>query len=159
MIRVFYRPCGNTYKEQHTAAYELLGAAVSLLGLPLGRIEKTELGKPYFADCPNTFFSISHTNGLAVVAIGDSECGIDAEKNREVSERIRNKYLSGSSENDAIIKWTERESYGKLEGSGFFAKNKDIKVKYVSYVIYGDFTVTVCAEEDKIIDEKATEFL
>ncbi len=159
MIRVFYRPCGNTYKEQHTAAYELLGAAVSYLNLPSGEIKKTEFGKPYFADCPNTFFSISHTNGLAVVAIGDSECGIDAEKSREVSERIRNKYLSGSSETDAIIKWTQKESYGKLEGSGFFAKNKDIDVKYATYVIYGKFTVTVCAETDKTIDEKATELL
>ena len=43
MISVFYRPCGKTYQEQHTAAYELLDAAVSFLGHTMGRIEKTEM--------------------------------------------------------------------------------------------------------------------
>lgn len=159
MIRVFYRPCGNTHEEQHTAAYELLGAAVSYLDLPSGRIEKTELGKPFFADCAGTFFSISHTKGLAVVAVGDSECGIDAEKNKDISERIREKYLGGASQEEAIVRWTQRESYGKLEGTGFFAQNKDIKVKYVSFVIYEDFTVTVCAKESDKIDDTPTELL
>ena len=153
MIRVFYRPCGNTYKEQHTAAYELLGAAVSILKLPSGEIKKTELGKPYFADCPNTFFSISHTDGLAAVAIGDSACGVDVERNKVISERIRDRFLNGASKEEAILRWTQRESYGKLEGSGFFAPVTDETVAFKTFFV-GDYTVTVCAYEGTEISDK-----
>jgi phosphopantetheinyl transferase len=144
MISVFYRPCGKTYQEQHTAAYELLDAAVSFLGHTMGRIEKTEHGKPFFPDRPNLFFSLSHTDGYAVCAVGDAPCGIDIEAKGEISEKIRNRFLGGASAEEAVLRWTERESYGKYEGRGFFAGKIPEGVRFVTYQSLDGFVVTLC---------------
>ena len=153
MIVAFVRPCGKTHEEQHKAAYELLYAAASFLGFSVGRTERTASGKPYFPDTPNIFFSIAHADGMAAVAIGDSPCGIDIEKSREVSKRIREKFLGGASENEALLRWTERESYGKYEGSGFFAKPNYESVSFTSFSV-GEYTVTVCADKGERVEMK-----
>ncbi len=143
MVRAYTKPCGKTYEEQHKAAYELLYAAASFLGLSVGRIEKTEGGKPFFPESPKVFFSIAHTDGMAAVAIGDSPCGIDIEREREISPRIREKYLGNCPADEALLRWTERESYGKYEGSGFFAPAPTSEVAFRTFAV-GSFTVTVC---------------
>ena len=153
MITVFCRTCGNTYKEQHTAAYELLYAAASLLGLKAGEVKKTEKGKPYFENTEGVFFSIAHTDGLAVAAIGDENCGIDVETEREISERVRNKYLEGKNGREALELWTRKESFGKYEGSGFFAENNGEKVKFTSFSME-NYVITLCTREDTEVCEK-----
>lgn len=153
MIAAFVKPCGKTYEEQHKAAYELLYAAASFLGLSVGRIEKTEYGKPFFPDTSNVYFSIAHADGMTAVAIGDSKCGIDVEGSREVSARIREKYLGGVSEEEALVRWTERESYGKYEGSGFFAEPNYESVTFTTFTLDG-FTVTVCADKGETVEIK-----
>ncbi|MBQ4064589.1 MAG: hypothetical protein IJD10_00665 [Clostridia bacterium] len=144
MIRVFFRPCGKTYREQHTAAYELLDAAVSFLGMTCGHIEKTEHGKPYFPDRPDLFFSLSHTDGFAVCAVGDEPCGIDIEAEREITERIRDRFLGGASQEEALLRWTQRESYGKLEGRGFFAGEIPPEARFVTFRELEGYLVTLC---------------
>ena len=146
MIRVFIRPCGKTYSEEHAAAYELLYTAASLMGLKTGKVEKTDKGKPYFPDAIDTFFSISHGGGYAAVAIGDSPCGIDIETLRTVSKRIREKFLNNAPESEALVRWTERESKGKLLDGGFFDTESCDPVSF-KYFSYGDLTVTVCTLE------------
>ncbi len=153
MIRVFYRPCGKTHSEQHTAAYELLDAAVSFLGLTCGRIEKTEHGKPYFSDEPNLYFSLSHTDGYAVCAVGDEPCGIDIEAEREISVKIRDRYLGGASAEEAVLRWTQRESYGKYEGRGFFAGDIPETVRFLTYHELKGFLVTVCADASATVNQ------
>ncbi len=153
MIAAFTRPCGKTYEEQHKAAYELLYAAASFLGLSVGQAEKDENGKPYFPDTPNVFFSIAHADGMAAVAIGGSPCGIDIEGNRKVSKRIREKYLGGATEEEALLRWTERESYGKYEGSGFFAEPNYDSVEFKTFFVDG-FTVTVCTNKGETVEIK-----
>ncbi|MBQ8254877.1 MAG: hypothetical protein IJY94_05170 [Clostridia bacterium] len=153
MIAAFYKTCGKTYEEQHKAAYELLYAAASFLGLTVGRIEKTENGKPFFPDTEGVYFSIAHADGMAAVAIGDAKCGIDIEGDREVSSRIRKKYLDGANEEDALVRWTERESYGKYEGSGFFAEPNYESVSFTTFKVNG-FTVTVCTDKGETVEIK-----
>ncbi len=153
MIAAFYKACGKTYEEQHKAAYELLYAAASILGLTVGRVEKDENGKPFFPDQPNVFFSIAHADGMAAIAIGDAKCGIDVEGERKVSERIREKYLSGAKEEEALLRWTERESYGKYEGSGFFAEPNYENVSFTTFFVNG-FTVTVCTDINETVEIK-----
>ncbi len=154
MIRVFYRPCGKTHNEQHTAAYELLDAAVSFLGLTCGRIEKTERGKPYFPDQPSLFFSLSHTDGYVVCAVGDEPCGVDIEAEREISEKIRDRFLGGASAEEAVRRWTERESYGKLEGRGFFAGDIPDDAQFITYDELKGFLVTLCVMGDTEVGER-----
>lgn len=146
MIRVFYRPCGNTHNEQHTAAYELLYAAAAVCGLPGGSVAKTEDGKPYFPEARETHFSLSHTEGYAVCAIGDAPCGIDIEAERTIPARIRRRYLGDAPETEAVRRWTERESYGKLDGKGFFAEAPQRAVRYVFFDSLKGYLVTVCVE-------------
>ena len=153
MIAAFYKPCGKTYEEQHKAAYELLYAAASFLDLSAGKVEKDENGKPFFPDAPSVFFSIAHADGMAAVAIGSSKCGIDVEGKRKVSERIRKKFLNGANEDEALLRWTERESYGKYEGSGFFAEPNYDGVSFTTFTVNG-FTVTVCADKNDTVEIK-----
>lgn len=154
MIAAFCRPCGKTHEEQHKAAYELLYAAASFLGLTVvGRVEKNDAGKPYFPDTPSIHFSIAHANGMAAVAIGDSPCGIDVEGNREVSKRIREKYLDNAPENEALLRWTERESYGKYEGSGFFTEPNYENVSFTTFTLNG-FIITVCTNKGETVEIK-----
>ena len=122
------------------------------MGLKSGRVEKTDKGKPYFPDAPNTFFSISHGGGYAAVAIGDAPCGIDIEADRTVSARIREKFLNNAPESEAIARWTERESRGKLLGGGFFDTESDAPVSYKQY-LYNGVTVTVCTYEGAEISD------
>ncbi len=144
MIRVFYRPCGNTHSEQHTAAYELLDAAARVMGHTPGQTAKTALGKPYFPDDPMLFFSLSHTDGYTVCAIGNAPCGIDIERERKISRRLRERFLDGASEEEAILCWTRRESYGKLEGRGFFAGKPPKEAQFVTYHTLPNHLITVC---------------
>lgn len=152
MIRVYYRPCGKTHNEQHTAAYELLDAAASLHGYAAGRVEKTKEGKPFFPDVPALHFSIAHTDGYAVVAIGDAPCGVDIEKIRLLPERVCRRYLDGATGEEALYRWTERESYGKLDGRGFFAEAPKEKVVFCHDTSLPAYLVTVCVKDGTVID-------
>ena len=114
-------------------------------------MEKDENGKPFFPDAPSVFFSIAHADGMAAVAIGSSKCGIDVEGKRKVSERIRKKFLNGANEDEALLRWTERESYGKYEGSGFFAEPNYDGVSFTTFTVNG-FTVTVCADKNETVE-------
>ena len=81
--------------------------------------------------------------------MGDSPCGVDIEKNSVISQRVRNRYLGGCDEKDALRLWTERESYGKLLGDGFFTKEK-ADVFFKSFSFSGNI-LTVCAcKEDEL---------
>lgn len=148
MIRVFFCRCGGSYTEQHAAVYGLLCTAASLSGYDVTRLElkKTPSGKPYFAEADGheaeVHFSLSHSGNLAVCAIGDAPCGIDAEI-KPVPERVVKRFFPGCTDKDeAQILWTRRESAGKLDGRGFFAK-PDPAVAFRTFLIDG-FTVTVC---------------
>ena len=56
-------------------------------------IIKTEKGKPYFKHIPDLFFSVSHTEGLTVIALGDSEVGVDVERLRKADLRVIKRFL------------------------------------------------------------------
>ena len=78
MIRVFFRRCGQSHAEQHDAAYALLTSAAAAAGADpgtVGTVARTGTGKPFFPDAPALHFSLSHTPGLVVCAIGDRPCG------------------------------------------------------------------------------------
>lgn len=112
-------------KNGHTAGLELLQA---LYGKPLPKIARTELGKPYFVDCP-LHFSISHTKHHAFCVLSEVPVGIDAEElDRQIALDLANKILSPTEMEQfqraddprlALLKfWVLKEAAGKCSGAG-----------------------------------------
>lgn len=88
-------------------------------------------GKPYFADSPEIFFSISHSGSMAAAAFSENEIGCDIEKIAVHDLSIAKRFFT-EKENDFIISapdeaemqcrfvrvWTLKESYIKATGHG-----------------------------------------
>lgn len=89
-----------------------------LFGSDAPEIRKTESGKPYFPDAPDIYFSLSHTTGAVMVAIGDMPCGCDIERTRSYSPRVPLKVCEKSELLcfDFLDCWVLKESYLKISG-------------------------------------------
>lgn len=99
-------------------------------------IDRTERGKPFFRDERLPFFSLSHSGGLLLCAMGDAPCGLDVQAHefstgkRAVSRlfRLAERYFhpaeterlkrSATPERDFFALWAARESYVKYTGEG-----------------------------------------
>lgn len=87
---------------------------------------ETSQGKPIFIQPENVYFSLSHSNYIAVAAISDKPCGIDIEKirpyDRKMVERFFTKYdLEFLDGQDAEVQsqkftevWTFKEAVSKM---------------------------------------------
>lgn len=145
MIKVFIRACGDTYGEQHRAAYEMLFDAVKKLygvNASFDDILISERGKPYFKDIPVSF-NISHCKGFAVSAVTESEngeVGVDCEniricrKNtaaRVFSPKERQLIMNSPDINLVYTElWTLKEAYVKYTGTGLAGHMRDISFSY-----------------------------
>lgn len=145
MIKVFIRACGDTYREQHSAAYEMLFDALKKLygvNASFDGILTSERGKPYFKDIPLSF-NISHSKGIAVTAVTErvnGEVGVDCENiricRRNTAARVfspeeRQLILNSPDINLAYTKlWTLKEAYVKYTGTGLAGHMRDISFSY-----------------------------
>lgn len=114
-------------------------------------VVKNESGKPIVeSDFPDpVYVSITHSDDLFGILIGDKPCGLDFQIPASCSyEKISDKYFSekekkyvgqeGIDEEEKIGRfyriWTRKEAYGKLSGKGFFSRMPDLsnedEVKY-----------------------------
>ena len=84
-------------------------------------------GKPYLKN-KSTFFNISHSGDYAVLAVADSEIGVDIEKVTHYSEAVAMRcftqeerdWLKTQPGNEAFFRlWTAKESVMKATGFGF----------------------------------------
>ena len=95
----------------------------------VGKWTVNEFGKP-IAD--GKFFNVSHCKGAVVIALSDSEVGVDIENVRPVNESLIN-YVADKKET-AYIKndedffrlWTAKESLAKAHGKGLIRDVKTI---------------------------------
>ncbi len=112
-------------RNGHEAAYSLLK---TLCGGTLPEIERTALGKPYFADYP-LHFSVTHTKRHAFCVVSDRPVGIDAEEaDRQIDLALAEKLLSpvelaqfrqAEDPRLALLKfWVLKEAAGKCTGQG-----------------------------------------
>ena len=81
-----------------------------------------EYGKPYIPGKP--FFSLSHSDGLAVLAVSHEDCvGIDIERIDRVTPRIIRKVsrfdTTSASQIELAREWTRVEADLKMNGTGF----------------------------------------
>ena len=115
-------------------AYALLSALLAdEVGLePTREIRRTETGKPYFPDYPDLQFSLSHSGGLSLCALGEEAIGADIERIRPRSLKLPRYALGdreyawfegrGSRWEDFYTLWTLKEARVKCTGEGLFRR-------------------------------------
>ncbi|MGI6210065.1 MAG: 4'-phosphopantetheinyl transferase family protein [Bacilli bacterium] len=95
--------------------------------------------KPYL-NLP-VYFNISHSSNLVALVISKYDVGIDLEKIQARKKRLADKILSenelkeyqeNKSNSYLIKKWTEKEAYFKLLGTGLILK--DLRKDYSKFV-------------------------
>ena len=130
MIYWRFMPEGCRKAEQTACAQQLLAEALKreyqMLILP--QIEKTEKGKPYFADYPEIHFNYSHCRDVAVCVLSSARTGIDIETIRPFHEQTARRFccdrewnwLEKQEDKDLawIRVWTLKEAYVKYTGTG-----------------------------------------
>ena len=99
-----------------------------LTPLPL-EFAVTKSGKPYLAAAPHLKFNLSHTRGVALVAVAlDVEVGVDVELIRPVPERdaIIERFFPPSEsapchdDREFFRRWTRVEAVLKAQGVGLY---------------------------------------
>lgn len=126
-------------------------------------------GKPYLADCPDTYFSLTHTDKWVFLAVSDGEIGIDAQMPRKVCPRLAAR--STSPEELAWVKentepnftrlWTMKEAYLKYTGTGLSTPIREVGISvppidrhdkqndcYWSLLFYEGIPLSVCSKEE-----------
>ena len=101
-------------------------------------VSRTERGKPYFANCPELFFSVSHSEAYWVCALAEFPVGVDIQSYSRLKHESEEAYLQRlksigrrffhpkearyleeiSTESRFYFLWTARESYVKWTGKG-----------------------------------------
>ena len=121
--------CKLTSQTGHEAGRQLLADLYrEETGEDLPEIRITDLGKPYFPDCP-WHFSISHTKKHAFCVLNRKNIAIDAEElDRKIPWKLVQKILSPSerqqfdaAEDKAkafLAFWVLKEAEAKLSGEG-----------------------------------------
>ncbi len=119
-------------------------------------IVKTEKGKPYFKYIPDLFFSISHTDGLTVIALSDCEVGIDVEKIKKADLRVVRRFLKNEAdyitEKDSDRRffevWTKKEAYLKCKGTGLSGGLNCVNVLELPFetMDYEDYIISVYSQ-------------
>lgn len=113
-MRVFYSSVGG-----RAAAYALLRFAWrETYGGALPAVAKTPAGKPYCPSRPDVHFSLSHSRGHVMVALGSSPCGCDVEEERPVSAALRRRVAAEEelAQFAFLELWTLKESMVKYRG-------------------------------------------
>ncbi|MDR2705801.1 MAG: 4'-phosphopantetheinyl transferase superfamily protein [Planctomycetaceae bacterium] len=133
------------------AAYQLLKQALGTKDNPV--FYRNNFGKPYLTELLDAgtppFFNISHTHGLAVCVIADTEIGIDVETpfafDADLAEVICTpnelqtlEQLSINEKTTMLNRlWVQKESYLKAIGKGLLLEPKSIEiVKVTDYDLY-----------------------
>ena len=86
-------------------------------------------GKPYILDHPEVHFNLSHSGEKAMCIIGDSPCGCDIERIRDIDLKLSKRFFAPSEDEhirnaedpkmEFFRTWTMKESFIKATGEGF----------------------------------------
>lgn len=110
-------------KRESLFAYFILRRAVweQYQWSQLPPIARSTAGKPYFPDAPQVHFSLSHTDGAVLVALGRVPVGVDVERLRPVSGRIMRRLADTQDPAAFFAHWVQREALTKRDGTGIGA--------------------------------------
>lgn len=160
---------------QHKTGFELLQKAMrEEYGLDIieSDITSDKNGKPCFLSYRDTFFNISHCDGLCCVIVSpDEPCGIDCELIREHRPNVINRVFNDDEaewfgslpccdrDRYFYILWTLKEAYGKFTGKGIadmknvsFALNNGVLTSnkpQLDFFVYNrdNYILSVCTKK------------
>ena len=105
------------------------------ISLKSSGFSKDDKGKPILNKVSNYFVSISHSNGLVAVGLGNVAFGIDIEKQIEddytfLEVAFESKHWDSIKNNkeEVLHSFCKLEAYSKLVGTGFNLEPKDYKI-------------------------------
>lgn len=129
---------------------------------PLPKMARQPGGKPWFPDCPDLHFSVSHSGPLSLCALADTPVGADVELVRPRSKGLPRYALSqreyawyearGGHWEDFYTLWTMKEARVKCTGEGIFhASPRQVSVPLLQpgeEAFWEDFSFTALGGED-----------
>ena len=132
-----------------------------------------EKGKPYLADYPQLYFSLSHSGTLVACIVAGQEVGMDIQKYVKLKENLAERFFS--TEECILLRntkdeheyrklffqlWSIKESYIKYTGRGMSQALNSFQIdfdrKEIKESISGQWKA--CAEFESITFEKQTDF-
>lgn len=143
------------YKTEH--GYKEHVASLYLKKRFIGEFEISKTGKPI---SDNSYFNISHSGEYVVLAISNSDIGVDIEHVKETTDDIK-KYISSNEEYEYIKSdlnffevWTSKESISKALGIGITNNVKAIPalpLEGVKHYLDKDFYSKMIYKDDYVI--------
>ena len=138
------------YVKENTSSREFLKEVLKKYNVK-SKIITNEYGKPYLEN-NELYFNISHSGDYTVIAVGDSEIGVDIQKlsyKPKVIKRFYNEKEKELATNEIEFTkiWTIKEAYVKKIGIGlgYGLENVDsTKVDNIEVIIKGDYVITIC---------------
>ncbi len=133
-------------------------------------IVRTEKGKPYFANCPDIHFSVSHSGELFACAFAPFPIGLDIQEHvkrkdetdegaKERCIKIAKRFFHPDEvdalESDTVSAfykiWTAKESYVKLTGRGIDGEFSEFCIfdldSYLWQSEYGNYSIAICGDD------------
>ena len=117
----------SRYKDERTRKEKT--ASLYLKKKYIGDYFISEKGKPLSKD---KYFNISHAYGYVLLAISDTDIGVDIEGNRKVEDELK-RYIASDEEYDLMVDdqifykvWTSKESLLKCVGTGLVSDLKGV---------------------------------
>ncbi len=134
------------------------------------KIARAEKGKPYFEDCSDIHFSVSHSGEFFACAFAEFPIGLDiqehikrqnetdaqaAERCMKIAKRFFHPDEVDALELDTVSAfykiWTAKESFVKLTGQGIDGEFGDFCIfdldSYLWQGEYGNYSIALCADE------------
>ncbi len=166
MIALFLAKC--TKNTEHEVAKLLAEYGFKESFKRTASLCHSESGKPYFYGERKAFVSISHSEGLCLAAISDSEIGVDIEYMKQGDERLLRlaqryftpgevQYIEKEPYPRFYKVWCMKESYIKYTGEGFTCplgsfsvldpQKAPIGIIFTDFT-YGNYKIAVCSEEN-----------
>lgn len=129
------------------------------------RLQRDGRDKPFLPDFPSLQYSLSHTDGLAFLGVGDEPLGVDAQRIGPVSPGVVRRcfteaeaaWCAGSDEACTAV-WTRKEAAVKWTGQGLAQSLREIDTlskewrERLSTVRHGGWMLSVCRRERMELD-------
>jgi 4'-phosphopantetheinyl transferase len=157
-VHVWRVPIEGASHEAARAALRAILARYTAVPIEIARREK---GKPWLPGAPDVRFNLSHTRGIALVAVARAvEVGVDVEKMRPVPEfaALAERFFPPSEaapgdEAGFFRAWTRIEAVLKARGVGLLEVGSDPKGRWgVREIDLGEgYAAAVAAEDGEFV--------